>query len=107
VYFSGVIRLSTKVARRSPAPEHRNGARCWFGVLSLLLSLVGSGPTLAEINIPDPARETRAIVAQAVAILHNTSINPEHRRRELVELAEGKLDFAQMARVPSARTGVN
>jgi phospholipid transport system substrate-binding protein len=45
----------------------------------------------------DPARETRVMVEQAVAILHNTSISAEQRRRQVMGLAARKLDFARMA----------
>ena len=37
------------------------------------------------------------MIAQAVAILHNTSISSEQRRNEVIKLAQGKLDFARMA----------
>jgi len=37
------------------------------------------------------------MVAQAVAILRNTAIPPEQRRRQLMKLAESKLDFGRMA----------
>jgi phospholipid transport system substrate-binding protein len=45
----------------------------------------------------DPAQETRAVLVEAVAILHNKSIPLEQRRREMRKLAESKLDFARMA----------
>jgi phospholipid transport system substrate-binding protein len=66
--------------------------------LLLLLLLTSSRPSFADVIAPDPASETRAMVAQAVAILHNTSISAEVRRREVMNLAERKLDFMRMAR---------
>jgi phospholipid transport system substrate-binding protein len=64
----------------------------------LLLLLAACLPSFADVAVRDPARETRAMVAQAVAILRNTNIPVERRRREIMKLAEDKLDFARMAR---------
>jgi phospholipid transport system substrate-binding protein len=84
-------------ANDSIRPEHRRKLRCLTHVLGLLL-LVSGGPSFANLEAPDPAGETRAMVAEAVAILHNSSISSERRRREVMKLAESKLDFARMAR---------
>jgi phospholipid transport system substrate-binding protein len=86
------------LAHDSTPARHCQRNRCWFSMTALLLLLARCGPSFADATIPDPAHETRAIVTQAVAILHNTSMSPERRRRELTKLAEGKLDFARMAR---------
>jgi len=80
----------------NPIAAPRKGNRRF--TLLLLLLLTSSRPSFADVIAPDPASETRAMVAQAVAILHNTSISAEVRRREVMNLAERKLDFMRMAR---------
>jgi phospholipid transport system substrate-binding protein len=65
---------------------------------AVLLLLAPHRPSFADVGASDPARATRAILSQAIAILHNTSISPAERRQEIMTLAENKLDFARMAR---------
>jgi phospholipid transport system substrate-binding protein len=71
---------------------------CWFAAIQLLLLLATPWRSFADVAGSDPARQTRAIVAQAVAILHATSISPARRRAALIKLAANKFDFARMAR---------
>src|SRR5262245_54687454 len=65
----------------------------------MLLVLLFAAPRSLSggVSVPDPATETRRIIARALAILHDYRISPELRRRELIQLVEGKLDFALMA----------
>jgi phospholipid transport system substrate-binding protein len=88
----------TRFVRNSIRTVHRKRERWWRGTTLLCLQLVLAGLAFADRTPPDPAIETRAILAQAIAIVHNTSISAEQRRTELIKLAEGKLDFALMAR---------
>jgi phospholipid transport system substrate-binding protein len=89
--------LTTSLARDSIPAQQRKRNRCWCSTILLLLLFTWSWPSFADVTARDPASETRAMVAQAVAILHNTSISPERRRREAIKLAESKLDFVRMA----------
>jgi phospholipid transport system substrate-binding protein len=63
----------------------------------LVLLVAAPRPLLGGVSSPDPAGETRQMIAQALAILHNNHISPELRRRQLIQVAEGRLDFALMA----------
>jgi phospholipid transport system substrate-binding protein len=66
--------------------------------LPLLLLAFWVGHSWAAAIVPDPARETRTMVRQVLAIMHNTGMSPEQRRRELIGVAESKFDLATMAR---------
>jgi phospholipid transport system substrate-binding protein len=77
--------------------QQRRGTAYWVAVFQLLLLVAIRWPSFAEVADSGPASETRQIVAQAVAILHNTSISPARRRAALLKLAAAKFDFARMA----------
>lgn len=91
-----MVGLNTSRAR-GWAVHHRKSNARWFSAVILLLLLSPCPRSFADLAASDPARETRAMVAQAVAILRNTSISPEQRRRKVMKLAENKLDFGRMA----------
>jgi phospholipid transport system substrate-binding protein len=101
VIAGGVLRAIqvTKILIHNSTPARRRktslGRIC--AVLGLLLLLSG-GRLFADVAAHDPASETHAMVVDAVAILHNKSISPDQRRREVMKLADSKLDFARMAR---------
>jgi phospholipid transport system substrate-binding protein len=77
--------------------HHRTRNAYCLSAVFLLLILAPCHRSLADISAPGPAREARVILAQTVAILHNTSIPLPQRRREVKKLAESKLDFRRMA----------
>jgi phospholipid transport system substrate-binding protein len=80
------------------AALHRTCGVGWLIGALLLLMLSPGRPSFADITTSDPARETHMMVAQAIAILHNTSISVDERRRLMIKLAASKLDFERMAR---------
>jgi phospholipid transport system substrate-binding protein len=85
------------------APETTPAWHCRVKISSratmlVFLLVLPAWPSVADINAPDPAVETRGMIAQAVAILHNTTISTEQRRSEVIKLAQSKLDFERMAR---------
>jgi phospholipid transport system substrate-binding protein len=82
----------------SSIPAGRWGKKRWHRTILLFLLVAPSWPSFANITVPDPAGETRAMMAQAIAILHNSSMSAEQRRSEVIKLAESKLDFPRMAR---------
>ncbi len=90
------IGLNPELSCDSAVQQRKRKAR-WFTAVLWILLLAPPGRSLADVASSDPARQTRAIVTQAVAILHNTSISPERRRAALIKLAGGKLDFRLMA----------
>jgi phospholipid transport system substrate-binding protein len=63
--------------------------------LSIAIGVVSSQASGGE---PDPLVEVRTTVGQAVAILHNSQLPVEQRRRQLRALAEHRLDLPKMAR---------
>src|SRR2546429_7151376 len=69
-----------------------------FIALSLLVLVVAVGRSSAVVMVPDPAKETRTMVGQALDILHNTRMSPEQRRRKLIQVAESNFDLPTMAR---------
>jgi phospholipid transport system substrate-binding protein len=95
-HFITMIRFKMSQGRRSE-PHRMNAAR-WFIAALLLLVLTPGRRCFADTTASDPARETHAMVAQALAILHNTSISVDERRRLMVKLAASELDFERMAR---------
>lgn len=78
--------------------QQRTRSTPWLFAIQMLLLLAMPCRSLANAVAPDPAGQTRAILTQAVAILHATSISPARRRAALIKLAESKFDFARMAR---------
>jgi phospholipid transport system substrate-binding protein len=60
--------------------------------------VVAVGRSSAVVMVPDPAKETRTMVGQALDILHNTRMSPEQRRRKLIQVAESNFDLPTMAR---------
>lgn len=77
---------------------HKISGAGWFLGALLLLLLTPGRRSFADLTASDPARETHAMVAQAIAILRNSSISADERRRQMIELAASKLDFERMAR---------
>jgi phospholipid transport system substrate-binding protein len=76
---------------------HRINTLGWLIAASLLVVLTPARRSFADITASDPARETHSMVAQAIAILRNTSISIDERRRLVIKLAARKLDFERMA----------
>jgi phospholipid transport system substrate-binding protein len=77
---------------------HRINALGWLIAVSLLVVLTPTGRSFADITASDPAHETQSMVAQAIAILRNSNISIDERRRLVIKLAARKLDFERMAR---------
>ena len=62
-----------------------------FAYIAAVVLLVLPGRrSFADITASDPARETHAMVAQAIAILHNTNISVDERRRLMLKLASSR-----------------
>src|ERR1700752_1697894 len=93
-HFITMIRFKMSQGRRSE-PHRMNDAR-WFIAALLLLVLTPGRRCFADTTASDPARETHAMVAQALAILHNTSMSVEERRRLMLQLAASELDFERI-----------
>jgi phospholipid transport system substrate-binding protein len=89
--------LPTSLARATTPAWHRSRKPSLRATILLLFLVVQPWPSFSDITAPDPASETRAMIAQAVAILHNTRISADQRRSEVIKLAESKFDFARMA----------
>jgi phospholipid transport system substrate-binding protein len=84
------------MSRNRVAEQGRQSIR-WLSAVLLLLLAAQVSRSLADIAGSDPAQETRAVVAQVLAILHDTSISPARRRAALIKIAGSRLDFARMA----------
>jgi phospholipid transport system substrate-binding protein len=70
-----------------------------ISALTVALAIAaGSVSPQAGGSEPDPLVEVKTSVGQAVAILHNSQLPVEQRRRELRALAEHRLDLPKMAR---------
>lgn len=70
-----------------------------ISALTVALAIAaGAASSQADGIEPDPLVEVKTSVAQAVAILHNSQLSVEQRRRELRALAEHRLDLPKMAK---------
>jgi len=98
---SKVSRLNSNfriiVRRESPVRWLLTIALAAAFMLALTMG-AGATPTQDGGSIRDPLAEVRDSVGQAVAILHNSQLPVDQRRRELRALAEHKLDLPKMAR---------